>query len=55
MNPHHIERWDLDPDPHQSESWIRIRISLQKTSQNVGMEYEPIAYLSIFQGFEPLF
>jgi hypothetical protein len=43
MDPHQIERKDpdphqsdkLDPDPHQSDNGIRIRINLQKASQNV--------------------
>ncbi len=34
-------------------SWTRICISLQMTSQNVPIEYEPIG--ALYQGFEPLF
>jgi hypothetical protein len=34
-DPHQIVRYDLDPNPHQSDSYIGIRIILQMTSQNV--------------------
>jgi hypothetical protein len=55
VDPQHFG--NRDPDPHQIKikviSWIRIRINLQMTSQNVPMEYVPIC--ALFQGFEPLF
>jgi hypothetical protein len=43
MDPHHFCNLDPHPhqikkqdsDPHQSDSWIRIRINFQMTSQNV--------------------
>ncbi len=45
MDPHHFRNLDQDPHPHQIQiriwicikgiSWIRIRINLQMTSQNV--------------------